>query len=488
MRKLFFFLLVPVCLLGSVSCNKNFEAVNTNPNNPEAINPELLMVTITTSVVNSMTNDAFTPGNIVAQYESEIREPSVDRYEWTGSFDVWSNGYATLANVQNLYELDTAADQSNYRGIALIFKALIFARMTDCYGDLPFSQALQATAATPIYSPKYDRQQDIYPQLIAELDTANTLLNANGGYIRNDILYNDNYLQWKKFANTLRMRLLLRESNKVNPSAEMQKMLNDPTDYPLFGSNTDNAALTYSSAPNLSPVTQQPSGDFMDNTMSRTLVDTLNEFGDPRLQAFATPTTASVAAGNPQYVGVFNGAPDDTLGIDTNSVVSFVGTLYYNGLNVPVLSQGLIMTYSDLQFILAEAAQRGWITGNAQTYYEAGIQASIQYYSQVSQTPFTMPAGYLSQPGVAYNPANGLALIGTQRWIALYFEDMQGWQEWKRTGYPALKPSVTNYNNNVIPVRFLYPTDQQVTNLNNYDSAIAIQGPDNLNTKIWWMN
>ncbi len=487
MRRIFSFLLLVSCLWGSESCNKNFAEVNANPNNPETVNPELLMVPIIRDLVNDMNNDAFSPGNIVAQYSAEIREPSTDRYQWTGDFGVWSNGYGTLQNVQDLYDLATAAKLDNYRGIALIMRALIFSRMTDCYGDLPYSEALKAKGDPAIYTPKYDRQEDIYKGIIAELKRADTLLSAGGGYIRNDILYNNDYTKWKKFANTLRLRLLLRQSNKVDPSADMQEMLNNPTVFPLFQSNDDNAALTYSSAPNISPITGQRSAFFLDRRLSKTLADKMNATGDPRLPVYALPTALSVTAGVPQYVGVRNGETDANLSSNIDDAVSALGIIYYNGLDVAVPSQGLVMTYSELQFILAEAAQRGWISGNAQTYYEAGIKASVDYYSKISGQALTMPAGFLTQPGVAYTAADGLELIGTQKWIALYFNDLQGWQEWKRTGIPALTPSITNYNNNQIPVRFLYPTGQQVTNETNYKAAIGIQGADNINTKIWWM-
>jgi hypothetical protein len=488
MRKIVSFLLLAAFFAGMAGCNKNFAEVNANPNNPEVVNPELLMVTIIRGLVNEMNNDAFSPGNIVAQYSAEIRDPSTDRYQWTGDFGVWDNGYQTLQNVQDMYDLATAQKLDNYRGVALVMRALIFARLTDCYGDLPYSQALMAKADPPVYSPKYDRQADIYVGITNELRRADSLLGPNGGYLRNDILYNNDYTKWKKLANTLRMRLLMRESNKVNPSADMQEMLNDTAMYPLFASNDDNAALTYSSAPNISPITNQRSAFFLDRRLSRTLADEMNSTNDPRLPVYAQPTVVSVNNGTSNYVGVRNGETDANLSSNIDDSVSALGIIYYNGLNVAVPSQGLVMTYSELQFILAEAAQRGWITGNPQTYYEAGIKASVDYYSKISGIALTVTPAFLSQPGIAYDPADGLRLIGTQKWVALYFNDLQGWMEWKRTGYPALTPSITNYNNNKIPVRFLYPTNQQVTNETNYKAAVATQGADDINTKIWWMN
>src|SRR6202012_336870 len=227
---------------------------------------------------------------------------------------------------------------------------------------------------------------------------------------------------------------------------------------------------------------------FEQRKLSRALANTMNVTGDPRLPVYAQPSPISVTGGSPKHVGVPNGATDDSLSSNIDDSVSALGIIFYNGLDVDVPSQGLVMTYSELQFILAEAAQRGWISGDAKTYYENGIKASVDYWASISGQPLTVTPQFLAQPGVAYDPAQGLQLIGTQRWISLFFNDLQAWQGWKRAGYPVLPPSITNYNDNKIPVRFLYPQNQQVTNLTNYQAAVKAQGPDDINTRMWWMN
>jgi hypothetical protein len=483
MKKIF----IPIFIILSVvlvSCRKNFDEINTNPNNPERVNPELLMVNVVRSTVNQMTDDAFSVGNIVAQYAAEIREPGTDRYAW-GSFSVWSNGYSTLRNVQNLYNIATERKLNNYKGIAHVMRALIFSRMTDCYGALPYSEALKGKAEDPVYTPKFDTQEEVYRGLIEELKQANQLLSATGGPVRNDILYNGDFLKWKKLANSLRLRLLLRRSAKVDPSAEMKEILNNAKEFPIMETNADNAVLKYVESPNLFPVTGQRPGFFLDRRLSKTLADKLNEIGDPRLPVFAQPTAESVAAGQLRWVGVRNGEPDANLGSSIDKKVSALGSIYYNGLQVPVPAQGIVLTLAEVKFILAEASHRGWINGNPKSLYEEGIKASMDYYRTVSGANITLSNEYLNQPGVAYTTANGLQMIGIQRWIALYFNDLQGWHEWKRTGFPVLTPSFVNNNNNRIPVRFLYPTDLQVTNRENYLAAVAAQGEDNINTRLW---
>ena len=486
MKKIFFplFIFLSAAL---VSCDKDFEEINANPNNPEEINPELLMVNIIRSPVNEMTSDGFYRGNILMQYTAEIREPGIDRYR-LGSYSVWSNGYSTLRNVQNLYDIASEKGFNNYKGIALIMRALLFSRMTDCYGALPYSEALKAKTSdsvAPVYTPKFDSQEEVYQGVIEELKLANQLLNVDGEPVKNDILFNGDVLKWKKFANSLRLRLLLRRSAKVDPSADMQEIINNPTDFPIMETNDDNAALEYVEAPNLFPITGERLGFFLQRRISKTLADKLNGLNDPRLAIYAQPTTESIDAGMLKYVGVRNGEEDANLGSDIDAKISAVGTIFYDGQQNPVPAQGLIMLLSELKFILAESVVKGYIDGDAKELYEEGIKASIDYYKSVSGVNIEATPEYLSQPGVAYSPADALELIGTQRWIALFFNDFQAWHEWKRTGFPVLTPSLVNNNNDRIPVRFLYPTDLQVTNRASYEAAIAEQGEDNINTKLW---
>lgn len=493
MKRINLFVLAVLTAAGmlTTSCDQDFETVNANPNNPEQVNPELLMVTIIRGTVNQMVNEGFSTGNIVAQYATEIREPGTDRYIW-GSFDTWSNGYSILRDVNNLYDIAEARQLNNYKGIALVMRSLIYSRMTDAYGDLPFTDALKGKEEQPVYAPAYDRQEVVYQKILADLGEANQLLTATGGTIRNDILYNGDVTKWKRLANSLRLRLLVRQSKRTDPTAALREIVGNETANPLILTNVDNAVLRYVEAPNLFPITGQRSGFFFDRRLSKTLADQLNAIQDPRLPIFAQPTAASQEAftagrGPLVFTGVRNGETDANLGSNIDRTVSAVGSIYYRGLQVGVPAQGLLMTAAEVQFILAEAAQKGWITGSANTYYTAGITASVSYYSQLSGVAASATPQYLAQPAVALSATNALEQIGTQKWIALYFNDMQGWHEWKRTGFPKLQPSFVNNNTNRIPVRFRYPTNQQVTNRTNYTAAVAAQGPDDINTRLWWM-
>ena len=486
---------LPIILLNTLflvllsSCEKDFDQLAVNPNQPEEVSPDLLMVNIIRSTANNMVNDAFSVGNVAAQYATEIREPNVDRYIW-GSFGTWNDGYNTLRDVDNLYTIADERGHDSYKGIALVWKTLIFSRLTDAYGNLPFSEALSGKS-DQIYFPSYDTQQAIYEGMIADLEEANTLLSLAGRSVSNDILYEGDILKWKKFGNSLRMRLLVRQSNQVDPSAALQAMLADPERYPIFESNDDQAVLRYVSSPNYFPISGYRSGFFLDRRLSQTFAERLNDLNDPRIKVFARPTAASQEAyntgtGELQWRGVRNGETDENLGSDIDSEVSQFGTMYYIDQQVPAPADGLVMTYAELEFILAEAAQKGWINADAAKHYRQGIQASLDYYRGFASDDLLSSEQYLQQEGVAFDENQSLELIGLQKWIALFFNDLQGWYEWRRTGLPDLEPSIVNNNDDRIPVRFQYPTDQQVTNEENYQQAVQRQGRDYINTYVWW--
>lgn len=471
------------------ACTQDFEELAINPNNPEDASPSLLMVHVIRDVVDQMVDDAFRNGNVVAQYATQIREPNIDRYIWA-DFNTWDVGYNTLRDINNIYEIATQDEHDNYRGIALTWKSLVFSQLTDAYGDLPFSQSLKGKSEN-IYFPVYDTQAEIYAGILADLEEANNLLSVDGRGITNDILYDGDILKWKKFANSLRMRLLMRQSTQVNPSAELTAMLADPAQYPIFESNNDQAILTYTNSPNYFPLGDYDSGHFYDRRLSKSLSDVLNAVNDPRISVYAQPTEESRIAyeagtGFLEWEGIQNGETDENLSSDIDERISALGSVYYISPQMAVPAEGLIMTYAELEFILAEAAQNGWIERNPETHYLNGISASIAYYSGLSGEDIIPEENFYTQPGIAYDPSRGLEQIGIQKWVALFFNDLQGWHEWRRTGFPELQPSIVNNNDDRIPVRFRYPTAQQVTNLENYQAAVQRQGRDDINTKVWW--
>jgi hypothetical protein len=308
--------------------------------------------------------------------------------------------------------------------------------------------------------------------------------------VQGDILYGGNTSKWKKLANSLRLRYLMRISNKRNVSADMQAILSNTAANPVFTGNDDNAALQYlPTVPNQFPLYTSRIGSVNEFRLSKSMADKLKEYNDPRIEVFARPTPASSGTANPVYVGVPNGL-DDNAALQYNGGANFmsrIGSAYYiDGFGTPSqnerdIARGIIMTYAELQFILAEAAQKGLITtGTAKEYYENGIKASFSYFKQ------EIPAGYLEQSGVKYDNATALQQIGTQKWIALFYSGLEAWFDWRRTGFPALTPGPANVNGDRIPVRFIYPGFEFSLNQANVEAAVARQGPNDINTKVWW--
>jgi hypothetical protein len=470
------------------ACDKDFEELNTNPNVPNTVTPDLLLPSIIRSTVNEVMGTSWGIGNIVIQQTAKIQFVNEDRYQWGEINGIWNTMYSNLRDVENVYTIAEKAGQSNYMGISLVMKSWMMSLVTDSYGDVPYSQATQGKSK--VYFPQYDTQESIYNGILADLQRASELLGSTPEVVQGDILYGGNTSKWKKLANSLRLRYLMRISNKRNVSADMQAILSNTAANPVFTGNDDNAALQYlPTVPNQFPLYTSRIGSVNEFRLSKSMADKLKEYNDPRIEVFARPTPASSGTANPVYVGVPNGL-DDNAALQYNGGANFmsrIGSAYYiDGFGTPSqnerdIARGIIMTYAELQFILAEAAQKGLITtGTAKEYYENGIKASFSYFKQ------EIPAGYLEQSGVKYDNATALQQIGTQKWIALFYSGLEAWFDWRRTGFPALTPGPANVNGDRIPVRFIYPGFEFSLNQANVEAAVARQGPNDINTKVWW--
>lgn len=497
---------IPVlALVVGIGCTKDFEEVNTNLNNPTDVTPDLLLSGIIRSTMNQQVSEAWGIGNIVVQHHAKIQFVNEDRYGWNEQNGIWNNVYGNYRNLQNILT-KVGGDESNpYYGVSLILKSWMFSLATDAYGDIPYSEAGKAKTEG-LYQPVYDKQEDIYTGILADLKKANESLATAIGSFNGDLIYGGGssaLIKWRKLANSLRLRYLMRLSKKKNVNADMQAILSDPTNNPIFTGNADNAELKYlAAAPNQWPLYGTRVGSFDEFRVSKTLTDRLTALGDTRINVFGRPTQTSVANGTPQILGVPNGLSDvDALAYNGGvQGVSRVGYTFAclvcndNGQAPPdpAAPRALLMTYAELQFILAEARQKGMITtGDAETYYLNGINANFAYWQSVVPAAYglnvNMPAGYLTQSGVAFTgtDAEKLAKIALQKWIALYFNGLEAWYDWKRTGMPEIIPGSANLNNNKVPVRYIYPQSEQSLNGTNRAAAVSRQGTDDLNTRPW---
>lgn len=460
------------------ACDKGFEELNQNPNDPTAVPSGLLIADVVFNAGNSLysTFVGGDMGSCWAQHWGKVQYNDEERYlprENVIELTVWKTYYEDVVSDARTMELLAIDEEnSNMQGVALVLQAYGYSVLTDLFGDIPFSEAITASAGN--FTPKYDKQQDVYTGILAMLDKANGLLSTDGGEINasSDILYGGDYSKWQKFANSLKFRCLMRISGKTNVAAQLQEIASSRS---VFMSNDDEAKLTYLSAdPSANPIYETiVFGNRNEHKLNTKLVDMLADLNDPRLPVYAQPN-----ASDGEYRGKPAGiedVPNDNYNYDN---VSAVGT-YYLRAEAPAY----FLSYSELQFLMAEAVKKGYITGDAASYYNAGVTASFLANGLSAAQATT----YLAQGTVAYNDATGLQQIGEQNWMGLFCQGVEAWTEWRRTGIPALQPAIEAFTAS-IPARYTYPSIEQSVNKANYDAAVASQGPNLLTTKVWWMN
>ena len=498
-------------MLGLGGCDQDFDTININPNSPEKVSSNLLLPTVIRSTTNEIAGNAWGYGNVVMQYVAKIQFTNEDRYNWGPQGNPYNSFYNNMRDINNVIAISSEAGQQNYVGIAKVLRAHLFSYMTDAYGEIPYSEAIKAKDG--VNYPQFDSQEAIYADILKELEEANSLLGTTNERVEGDILFNGNVERWKKFANSLRLRILMRLSDRQDPSQAMQAILNNPAQYPIFTSSAEQAALQYlQDVPNQHPLYTTRSGSFDEYRLSARMEGVLKDLNDPRLYAFAQPTNASgagVLGDMNAYEGVPNGLADEEAlqyspsgdpSKGGSNFISRVGLLWScsacTGLASPTGYQAILMSYAELQFILAEARERGFISlGSAEEYYKKGIQSSVDYYRErytaINQgqiaSKLVLDETYFSQEKVAYtgSQAERLEKIGTQKWLALFFSGMEAWHDWKRTGYPAITPGPAAFISTV-PVRFMYPASVQALNNENCKAALARQGVDAITTKVWW--
>jgi hypothetical protein len=313
----------------------------------------------------------------------------------------------------------------------------------------------------------------VYVGLLADLTQAASQLDAAKGAIKGDVIYNGDVANWKKFANSLKLRIALRIYDKEDALAKQTIAALNVAD--LIGSNNDISRFVYSTSPYNNPQ-QDHFVSRNDYRISKTIVDKLKALSDPRLPVYAQLPKDTENA--PDYAGGANGlyaADAMSQGLDK---ISLPG-IYFLTPTAPAV----IYSYAEVLFNLAEAAARGYISGSAETYYKQAITAS---FNQFGITDATAIANYLAQPAVAYNAANYKQSIGEQKWIAFFGQGLDAFAEWRRLDYPQLVAGPASVLEGKIPVRVFYPGTEQSLNGKNYKAAVANQGADLLTTKLWF--
>jgi len=529
-------------------CTKNFEELNVNPNEPVEVPTSYLLTDGQKGLMSFLWDEWWNGrfGMLYSQYWSQASYTDESRYKpregvnnnyWIFFYagrdvnppdgELNGGGMMSLQRIIDLNEdPETAAKSSQYGSnnnqiaVARILKAWMFQILTDTWGYIPYSEALNI--ANYDY-PAYDSQEGIYYALLDELEAAIDQMDDGAGP-SGDMIYGGNMENWKKFANSLKLRIAIRMSNIKEGDATTA--INEAMASGVFESNADNAQLIFETGkPNNNPLNenQKTRSDF---AVSKTFIDFLVTRNDPRIDFYAnTP--------NYNLDSVHVGFPYGMTNTDATPILVETVSMPGNCVYAPQ-APAFYMNYAEVCFILAEAAERGIYSsgGDAKTWYEAGISASmnmwndilaatptgwkridgnddiVPYVTDILPDPIGDISSYLADPLVAWDGGvDQSKLIAEQKYIALYPQGLQAWFEWRRTGYPeelikigdvitytvgavsgeyefiTLAPAAITYG---IPVRMTYPVEEQTLNSASYGAAVTEQGEDYFNTRTWW--
>ncbi|MFD2966766.1 SusD/RagB family nutrient-binding outer membrane lipoprotein [Sphingobacterium bambusae] len=403
---------------------------------------------------------------------------------------------------------DDPAYATEYQ-MARILKVFLFHRMTDLYGDVPYSEAGKGFHELNGY-PKYDSQQVIYMDMLKELQEAAVNLDKKSSTIGDaDIIYKGDVVLWQKFAYSLMLRLGMRLS-KVDQAAA-RTWVNTAVAGGLFESNAESALIKHTGGVTANN-SAEPFGkvyvheDPNAYRMSESFINLLKNTKDPRLSFLATvvenprikvdeaafsrgDTTASKQIGMPNGYDQLEGATDiDRYPLYPGSMNSYsVANRYtYAKLNAPTF----LVTYAENQLLLAEAAQRGWIaTGTAKSYYDAGVTAAMKQFTQFDIAGISDAAIQAYLVANPFNEATALQQINTQYYINTFSDEYESFANWRRSGFPVLTPVnyIGNVTNGTIPRRFTYPVSESTVNTANYQEAVGrLNNGDVMTSRVWW--
>ena len=461
-----------------ISCHESFDELNTDPTHMSQANAgsfvKPIMYGMATYNWNRYNSWTFQLMQLC------VSTSSTSGIGWYNATDAsgdgsWTNYYYYLTNAKAMYKYGEQAEDNNYKAVSLTLQGWIFELLTDAFGDIPFEDACKGEEG--VYQPRFDKQQDVYANIIDMLDDANNLYDTSKGLQFNssgDMLYctsdadTEGIALWKKFANSLRMRALLRviDVPGLDAANKLKEMVDNPEKYPVFESNDESAMVSVSGvAPEEAPLAR-PSDFTSYLVLSEFFINTLKEWNDPRLPIFARTATNDGVTG---YYGMQSGY----------QVLPSISASLPNTDNLAVAPMKLqLMTYPEVLFIKAELAQRGVISADAKGLYEQAVTAAIEQWGA------TVPADYFDNPATAYDGT--LQRIMEQKFYALFFCDYQQWFEYNRTGYPDVPVGPGVDSTKKMLTRFKYPSILQRTNKANYDAAKESMGGDDFYIKLIW--
>lgn len=472
MKKLLFFLTPFLLLIGS--CRKDLTSLNVDPKNPTTVPPAALFTNAQRELSDLLaTSDVNT--NIfwlIVQYWQETTYTDESKYDivtrqiprqlWDGLYRDIIMDFGEAKRLIPTAE-PNAAVQKNQLAITEIMEVQSWYYLVTTFGDVPYSEALDINNTAP----KYDNQQTIYNSLITRLDDAIASLNTSegsGSYGASDIIYGGDPAMWKKYANSLKLKMALTIADVDETKAKT--MAEAAVQGGVFESNNDNGKFTYTGEqPFANPLYEELVVEGRkDYVAATTFVNALNATSDLRRSKYLTTDASGGFSGLPPGVGGGFAAyskPSETI-TDANFKTTF-------------------LDYSEVEFMLAEAKSRNFnVPGTAEQHYRNGVTASFEDWGFSA----AQATSYLGAAGVAFDPTNWKKSIGAQKWFAMYVRPWDSWIEVRRLDNPAL-PLASGATSG-FPVRFTYPVPEQNVNKTNYTAASAAIGGDKVETKLFW--
>lgn len=497
LRRLLVLPVLAFFLLTTSACDDGFSEINQDPKVANSLDPSLLF----SNAVMQASGDRFEVWRAHVIYTEHFVQHLAantqtfsggDRYDFIPS---WSSAQfareypgALKTLSETLRQLPSGPEAANKRAAANVLRMFLLHRLTDLYGDVPFSEANKALDG--IGAPAYDPQEQIYPRLLDSLDTYAEQLDPSQPFFGDaDLLFNGDVQKWQRWANSIMLRAAMRMS-KVDPAAAEQ-WVNEAVNNPggVMQSNDDMAYIVQKDD-NTGPVRNGiwevydfENADFL----SDPFVSFLKERNDPRLRVFGeVRSTGSIDPADQK--GLPNGLD---AGAQEGDLDSFTWPRRETVIRPD--SPWILQTYAEVELLLAEAAVRGWTSGNAAAHYEAGVRAALtapNIYEPPNPVTDAEAQSYLDENpfNTGGTQADKLRQINTQYWAATFLNGPEAFANWRRSGYPELEP--VNHpdgdTGGTIPRRLTYPTDEQSTNADNWQAAIDRQGPDEFTTRVWW--
>lgn len=472
MKKLIIYI-VPVILLAS--CAKSLDDYNIDQKNPGTVPQGPLF----SNALKELTDNVTSPSVNINVFRFWMQQWTATTYQDEPRYNFvtrniqqnfWNPFYREvlhdLLESKRLAQEDLEIEEdvrNNQVAATEIASIYAWAALVNTYGDVPYNEAI-----ADVNQPAYDDAAAIYADLLVRLNAAIEQIDpAAEGFGSADLLYGGDMAAWLKFAHSLKLRLAITLADIDATTAQEAISVSAAS---AFTSNADNAAFAYQDAtPNNNPVSAALNPLFttrQDYVAGRPFVNILNNLQDPRRPQFFTSVNGNYVGG---VIGSNNVYADNSAPSAKVIAPDF---------------EALLMDYSEVEFILAEASARWGILGSPAEHYDNAITASIVYWGGTEAQANT----YLTQSTVAYNTAAGdwRQKIGTQKWIALYNRGFDAWVEWKRLDYPELQPASGAVSPGIIPNRLTYPPSEYTLNENNVNEAVSKLGADNVSNKVFW--